>query len=124
MGGARVVCLEHRHAIGGDLGGGGLHDEGEGLRTGVIGGEVRQLGPLRLDVTVGLAQRQAVAALGPAAFGQANGRRGEQLGGRLQQARRAPRLELQLGLAQGVLGAASAHDALVERQLEIALDRV
>ena len=88
VGGGRVLRLQHRRAVGGDLVGGRPHDEGEGLGAGVVGWRARGSSP-RCGSTwaaVGLAERQAVAALGLAALGEADGRGGEQLGRRLQQA--------------------------------------
>ena len=94
------------------------------MRASVVAGEPRRLAALRLGVTVGLSQRQAEAALGLSAHGQADGSSGEQLGGRVQQVVRAARFQLQLCFAQAVLGAACAQDPLVEGQLEAALGRV
>ena len=106
VGGVGVVGLQHGARLAAIWVGGRLHDEAERLRAGVVGREHRLA--RRAAARRGrwpLPERQAVAALGLAGLGQADRRRGEQLGGRLQQALRAAGFQLQLGLAQAVLGA-------------------
>ena len=75
VGGRGVYRLQHGAPVGRDLVGRRLHDERKRFGTGMVRVELGQHAALRLDMgmTVGPAERQAVAALGLAALGETYG---------------------------------------------------